>query len=154
LNATSQGGLGFKVEKRAVNEEDIKNTIDGLLKERFKPEFINRVDEIIIFKALSKPDIKRIAELQLAKVAERLAAKKIILEVSDEAKKYIVDKGFDAAFGARPLKRLIQTEVLNPISLDLIKKKYKEGEVVQIDATKDGLAFSKTKLTSTQTVNV
>lgn len=145
LNATSKGALGFHDGSEKNSEKDIKNTINSLLKERFKPEFINRIDEIIIFKALNKKDVEDIVGLELERVSKRLIKRKIKLEVTEAAKKYIVNKGFDAAFGARPLKRLIQTEILNPISLDLIKKKYKDGNTITLDAAKDGLIFSKTR---------
>jgi ATP-dependent Clp protease ATP-binding subunit ClpB len=143
LNATSRGKLGFASDENVDNEKDIKDKINSLLRENFKPEFLNRIDETIIFKALTKNDIKKIVELQIDKLGKRLLQNKLGLEISDEAKKYLAEKGFDPSFGARPLKRLIQNEILNPVSLLIIKKKYKDGDIIKIDAKADGLTFDK-----------
>lgn len=144
LSATTRGKLGFSADDAADSEEkEIKNKINALLRENFKPEFLNRIDEIIIFKGLAKSDIKQIVELQISRLAKRLLQNKLGMELSDAAKKYLADKGYDPAFGARPLKRLIQNEILNPVSLLIIKKKFKEGDVIKVDAAKNGLTFEK-----------
>ncbi len=143
LSAANRGTFGFSDEIKTDDNKEIRNKIFGLLRENFKPEFLNRIDETIIFKALSKADIKKIVELQLALLAKRLAQKKLTLEITDDAKKYLADKGYNPSFGARPLKRLIQTEILDPASLMIIKKKFKDGDTVKISAAKDGLEFNK-----------
>jgi len=143
LSAANRGTLGFSDEDKTDNNEDIKNKIFGLLRENFKPEFLNRIDETIIFKALSKTDIKKIVELQLAVLAKRLAQKRLALEITEEAKKYLAEKGYSPSFGARPLKRLIQTEILDPVSLMIIKKKFKEGDTVKISLEENQLKFEK-----------
>lgn len=143
LSAANRGTFGFSDEIKTDDDKEIRNKIFSLLRENFKPEFLNRIDETIIFKALSKNDIKKIVELQLALLAKRLAQKKLTLEITEEAKKYLAEKGYNPSFGARPLKRLIQTEILDPMSLMIIKKKFKDGDTVKISAAKDGLEFNK-----------
>ena len=128
-------GLGFaSKEERESTEEDVRGKIMEKLKERFRPEFLNRLDEIIIFKALTKSEIEKIVDLQLKRVAKRLAGKKIKIEVTDKAKKLIAEKGFDPVFGARPLKRVIQAEILNKLALDIIEGRVKEEKKVKVDA--------------------
>ena len=143
LSAASKGDLGFSAEVKKDEGKGMREKIFGLLHEQFKPEFLNRVDETIIFKALTRADIKKIVELQLELLKKRLAGKRLSLEISDEAKKYLAEKGYDPSFGARPLKRLIQSEILDPVSMLIIKKKFKEGDVIKIDADGDSLKFGK-----------
>ncbi len=120
---------------------DFKNTViimtsnlhEEALREFFRPEFINRVDDIILFHTLSEEDIAAIVELQLARVAERLAKKSITLKWTDSFKKYLSKTGYDKDFGARPLKRLIQNSVLDPLALQLIEGKIKEGNTVTVE---------------------
>ncbi|MBP5719018.1 MAG: type VI secretion system ATPase TssH, partial [Abditibacteriota bacterium] len=115
----------------------------SILKTYFRPEFLNRIDEILVFEPLSKEDIKRIVEIQLAKVAERLAARKITLEITDAAKEKIAEAGYDPDFGARPLKRTIQREVLDKLSTELLAGKFAEGDKIKVDADKKGIKFKK-----------
>ncbi|MBO7394325.1 MAG: AAA family ATPase, partial [Abditibacteriota bacterium] len=119
------------------------NEIKSILKTYFRPEFLNRIDEILVFEPLSKEDIKRIVEIQLAKVAERLAARKITLEITDAAKEKIAEAGYDPDFGARPLKRTIQREVLDKLSTELLAGKFAEGDKIKVDADKKGIKFKK-----------
>jgi ATP-dependent Clp protease ATP-binding subunit ClpA len=141
LSIAGKGHLGFAAEQKNNDEKEIKEKINALLRENFKPEFLNRIDEIIIFKALSKDDIKKIVDLQMERLSQRLAQRRLSIELSEAAKKYLADKGYDQSFGARPLKRLIQTEILDPISMMIIKKKFGEGNVIRIDKGKEGLTF-------------
>jgi len=143
LNASTKGALGFKSGESTDENKEIKEKIESLLRENFKPEFLNRVDETIIFKALTKPDIKKIVDLQLNVLRARLTQRHLSLEISDEAKKYLAEKGYNPSFGARPLKRLIQTEILDPISLMIIKKKYKDGDTIGVNTEEGKLTFAK-----------
>ena len=111
------------------------------LKENFRPEFLNRVDEIIIFNYLGKPEIKKIVELELEKVQKRLNNKKIELKITEAAKEHLAEKGFDQNLGARPLKRVIQREVLDPLSLKIVSGSLKEGERVAVDLEGDQIIF-------------
>jgi ATP-dependent Clp protease ATP-binding subunit ClpB len=124
-------------------EEDIASKIDELLKEKFRPEFLNRIDEIVIFKKLSKEDLLEIVDIQLALLSKRLADRAITLKVSLDAKQYLSEKGYDPQYGARPLKRLIQREVENPLSLKILEGEFLDGDTVSLDADKEGLTMTK-----------
>ena len=107
------------------------------LKERLKPEFINRIDEIIIFKSLGPDKIKKIIDLQLNLLQKRLEEKKITLQLSDKVKEFFSKIGFDPVYGARPLKRIIQRYVQNPLSLKILDGEIKEGENIKIITAKE-----------------
>jgi len=129
--------LGFSGDEeggKETKEEDIKDKIMSALRSNFKPEFLNRLDEIIIFSSLGKKEIEQIVDLQLVFVSGRLAKRKIKIEVSASAKKYLAEKGYDPNFGARPLKRLIQTEILDKLAIEIINGKIKDGDKVKVDA--------------------
>ena len=142
LNISSKKGkIGFedgasKGEKQQY--ADIKTSVMDMLSDHFKPEFLNRVDDTIIFHALSPADIAEIVELQLEVVKKRLSLRHIGIEVSPKAKKYLAEKGYDPVFGARPLKRIIQNDILNPLALEIIKGNIKEDQKVKIDIDSKG----------------
>jgi ATP-dependent Clp protease ATP-binding subunit ClpB len=122
--------VGFvPVEKR----ESLREKVIAALREHFRPEFLNRIDEIIIFNYLGKQEVRKIVELELKKVEERLFKRGIKIEVSEKVKNYLAEKGFDVNLGARPLKRVIQKEVLDPLALKIVAGEVKEGEKVKID---------------------
>src|SRR4029077_9275648 len=108
-----------------------------LLKQSFKPEFLNRVDETVVFHALKPEHLIKIVDVQLALVQNRLKDKHITLDVSAAAKKVLAEKGYDPSFGARPLKRLIQDIILNPLAMKLLEGEIKEDSMVKI-GVKDG----------------
>jgi len=140
-----KGSLGFEIGKDQDKEEakEYKMKVLAALKDKFKPEFINRLDEIIVFNPLSKEDTQRIVELQIAEIKKRLAEKGIKIELTPEAKKYLVEKGFSKEFGARPLKRLIERVILNPFADKIISGKVKRGEKIKIKVSNGKIAFSK-----------
>ncbi len=107
--------------------------IADALKAFFKPEFLNRIDELITFQNLSLYDIKAIAELQVKALNKRLAARRLEVKLTDRAMEFIADKGYDPAFGARPLKRVIQQHMENPLAMALLKGEFKDGDVVEFD---------------------
>jgi ATP-dependent Clp protease ATP-binding subunit ClpB len=107
----------------------------------FKPEFVNRIDEIVRFSALEEGDIVRIADIQLRHLAERAAERRITLEVTDEARKVLARHGFDPAYGARPLKRVIQKEVADPLAAALLEGRFVEGANVTVDADGDDIVL-------------
>jgi ATP-dependent Clp protease ATP-binding subunit ClpB len=111
------------------------------LRDRFRPEFLNRVDEVVVFEALTREQLADIVELQLARLRERLAERKLSLEVTEEAKELLAEEGWDPAYGARPLKRAIQRLVENPLALRLLEGDFAEGDVVRVDALDGELAF-------------
>lgn len=135
--------LGSDLILEAKNTDDIKEKINELLKVSFRPEFLNRIDEIITFTRLDKKYINAIARNQIEKVAERLKDRRINFEVSDEAIDFISDVGYDAQFGARPLKRAIQNYIENPLAKEILAGKYFEGDDIKIVKGKDGLIFEK-----------
>ena len=135
--------LGSDLILEAKNTDDIKEKINELLKVSFRPEFLNRIDEIITFTRLDKKYIKAIVKNQIEKVAERLKDRRINLEVSNDAIEFISDVGYDAQFGARPLKRAIQNYIENPLAKEVLAGKYFEGDTIKIVKGKDGLVFEK-----------
>jgi len=125
---TKMGTLGFLENK--TEKENLKEKVMESLKDNFRPEFLNRIDEIIIFNYLGKEEIKKIVELELGKVNRRLQAKGGEIRVDEAAKKLLIEKGFDPNLGARPLKRVIQRLILNPLALKIVSGEIKEGETV------------------------
>jgi len=137
-----EAALGFVGgDEKITQKEALKEKVMAALKENFRPEFLNRIDEIIIFNYLGKPEIKRIVDLELAKVANRLQSKKIEIKVQDSVKELLAEKGFDQNLGARPLKRVIQRLVLDPLSLKIVVGLVKEGERVIVDLENGQIVF-------------
>ncbi|MFA5091992.1 MAG: ATP-dependent chaperone ClpB [Candidatus Paceibacterota bacterium] len=132
-----KGAIGFGSDDG--EDDSTSSKILNLLREHMKPEFLNRLDEVIVFGSLSEEQIVQIADLQLARVAKRLAERHVALEVSAAARKLLAKRGFDPAFGARPLKRVIQHEVLDPIAMMIVEGKFPEGGKVTVGAKGDSL---------------
>jgi len=152
LEAGRKGALGFSAEETPQTpEEQMREKILERLRERFKPEFLNRVDEIIIFHSLGPEHLERIVDLQLQHVMKRLIDQKVTIEVTPEAKALLAKRGYDPAFGARPLKRLIQTELLNPLALEIINGNLTAGATVRIDVEGEHFVFRPTKETRVRT---
>ncbi len=106
----------------------------GDLGAAFKPEFLNRIDEIVRFRALTEDDMAAVVNIQLRSLDERLAARRLALEVTPEARAWLARRGYDPAFGARPLKRLIQRQIGDRLAIALLEAKYAEGATVVVDA--------------------
>jgi ATP-dependent Clp protease ATP-binding subunit ClpB len=113
------------------------------LRERFRPEFLNRIDEVVVFEPLTREQLAEIVELQLRRLRERLAERRVELELTDAAKELIAEAGWDPAYGARPLKRAIQRMLENPLALDLLEGRFAEGDTVRVDAGEEGLVFER-----------
>ncbi len=111
------------------------------LRQHFRPEFLNRVDEIIIFDRLTDEDLKKIVEIQLRRLTKRLEQQKIMLELTDAAKDRIAREGYDPVYGARPLKRAIQKEILDPLSLQILEGKFHEGQTIRVHERDGRLVF-------------
>ena len=137
------GFVGGDEEKSA--RESLREKVMAALKENFRPEFLNRIDEIIIFNYLGRPEIKKIVELELQKVANRLQGKSIEIKVNESAKEFLAERGFDPNLGARPLKRVIQKQVLDPLSLKIVAGEVKEGERVIVDLEAGRIIFRTAK---------
>jgi len=134
--------LGFVAEEQKLSQKkDLKEKVLSALKEKFRPEFLNRIDEIIIFDYLGVPEIKKIVNLELKKVQERLKKKQILLNVSEKAKEILVQEGFDSNLGARPLKRVIQKMILDPLALKMVIGQIQERDSVQINVKDRKIIF-------------
>src|SRR5205085_2448403 len=128
--------LGFAVsdDETGITYDDMKNRIMGELKKVFRPEFLNRIDEVIVFHKLSKNEIKEIVELLLTRIRESMAERELQLELSEGAKELLVDKGWDPSMGARPLRRAIQRYVEDPLADFVLRSQVPEGSTVKVDA--------------------
>jgi len=133
--------LGFAAKEDIAKKESMREKIMKSLKETFRPEFLNRIDETIIFNYLQEPEIRKIVDLELVKVEKRLKYKKIVIKVSEKAKELLVKKGFNPDLGARPLKRVIQKIILDPLSLKIVTGELKEGDRVLVDAADGKIIF-------------
>jgi ATP-dependent Clp protease ATP-binding subunit ClpC len=143
-----ESALGFKLNKEeSKTAEDMHNRMKGRvmeeLKRAFRPEFINRIDNTIVFQTLSREDIRKIVELQIAELEKQLVLKGVTLEVTDACKDWIGEKGFDPIFGARPLRRVIQDEVEDRLSDALLEGRFQEGDRVKIDVQNGEVALDK-----------
>ena len=136
--------LGSQLIQQAPDIEAVKDQIMELMKATFKPEFLNRVDEVITFKRLGRPEILKVVDIQLRYLARRLEEQGFAIQATDKAKAYLAEVGFDPLYGARPLKRTIQNLVQNPLAKRIIAGELKEGQTVTVDAGKDGLVMKAT----------
>ncbi|MEN9226087.1 MAG: ATP-dependent chaperone ClpB [Thermostichus sp. HHBFW_bins_43] len=123
--------------------EEMKTQVLAMLRHNFRPEFLNRVDELIIFHALTKAEIRQIVSLQMRRVEQLLADQQIEIVLTDEAKDYVAEVGYDPVFGARPLKRVIQREIENPIATKLLENEFLPGDRIQVDVANERLSFRK-----------
>lgn len=137
LSNASRATLGFEVEGevKKTEEQQLGEKLRKMLYERFKPEFLNRVDDVVVFHSLKPEDIGAIIELQLQEVSYRLRDKRVTIELTPAAKKLLGERGYNPKFGARPLKRLINDEILNVLAVELIKGKFKEGDKIKVGVT-------------------
>jgi ATP-dependent Clp protease ATP-binding subunit ClpC len=128
--------LGFAVsdDETGLTYDDMKNRIMGELKKVFRPEFLNRIDEVIVFHKLTKDEIKEIVDLLLTRIRESMAERELQLELSEGAKDMLVDKGWDPAMGARPLRRAIQRFVEDPLADFVLRSSVPEGSTVMVEA--------------------
>jgi ATP-dependent Clp protease ATP-binding subunit ClpC len=141
-----QGGtLGF-LQKTSENEEEREShsKIEKALKSTFRPEFLNRIDEIIIFSPLSLEDMYKIVDLQMKEVEQRLGEHGLKVQLSDEARKWLAKEGYDPAFGARPLRRTLQKFIESPLSVSLLSSQFTQGDTVKVDVNEENkLSFEK-----------
>jgi len=135
------GSLGFKTQKEEVSYEEMKSKLLEEVKRTFKPEFLNRVDDTIVFRQLSKEDLQRIIDIEVGFVVERLREQNITLETTQGARDFLIEKGFDPVFGARPLKRTIQRFLEDPLASEIISKKFHDGSKVKVTCRNGELIF-------------
>ncbi|MBU0707500.1 AAA family ATPase, partial [Patescibacteria group bacterium] len=144
LDLSSKAELGFDQDKRNKDiDTTMREKILELLHNHFKPEFLNRVDETIIFHSLKKAHLLSIVDLQLDIIKDRLLEKKITIKVTDKAKKYLTEKGYEPTYGARPLKRVIQQDILDPLALEIVSGEVIAGQTVDIDSDGKKIVFKR-----------
>jgi ATP-dependent Clp protease ATP-binding subunit ClpB len=127
----------------AMVDERIREQIEEVLETTFKPEFLNRIDDVVIFHRLSREDIGRIVELQVAQLSRRVRERGIEIELSDDARTLLGNLGYDPTYGARPLKRVIQRQLVDKLALKLLEGEFAEGDVVRVDAGDGELVFER-----------
>ncbi|MEU2156859.1 ATP-dependent chaperone ClpB [Streptomyces sp. NPDC019396] len=138
LILTSNLGSQFLMDP-LTSEEDKKRQVLEVVRASFKPEFLNRLDDLVVFSALSKDELARIAELQLDRLARRLAERRLTLEVTPQALEWLAEEGNDPAYGARPLRRLVQTAIGDRLAKEILAGEIKDGDTVRVDRAGDGL---------------
>ncbi len=139
----SKAGIGFRVGQATTEEERHRQAVMNALKKRFKPEFLNRVDEYVVFHPLTRPELHEIIDKMLGEVRERLAERSISIEVTEAAKDWLEDEGFDPVYGARPLRRAVERHVENVIAKRILAGECGDGDVIVVDAADGGLAFAR-----------
>ena len=140
LIMTSNIGSQYIMEESSPAERE--RLVMDALRQHFRPEFLNRIDDIIIFDRLTEEELKKIVEIQLKRLVRRLENQKITLELSDAAKAFVASHGYDPVYGARPLKRAIQKYILDPLSMDILEGKIREGQRIEVDVKNESLTFS------------
>ncbi|WP_431043494.1 ATP-dependent chaperone ClpB [Streptomyces sp. P1-3] len=138
LILTSNLGSQYLVEP-LTSEEEKKQQVLEVVRASFKPEFLNRLDDLVVFSALSKEELGRIAELQIQRLARRLAERRLTLDVTPEALEWLADEGNDPAYGARPLRRLVQTAIGDRLAKEILAGEVRDGDTVRVDRAGDGL---------------
>jgi ATP-dependent Clp protease ATP-binding subunit ClpB len=135
--------LGSEFIDPELPEEVISDRVLSIVNSHFRPEFLNRVDEILVFHRLSREHLAEIVTMQAALLLGRLADRKITLEITASATEWLADEGYDPTFGARPLKRLLQTAIADPLAMGILEGEFREGDTVIADATPEGIALRK-----------
>jgi ATP-dependent Clp protease ATP-binding subunit ClpB len=127
--------------------DDLRYKLVDLLRKTIRPEFLNRIDEIVLFKPLTRSEIRKIVDIQIEHVRELLKDKEITLDVDDDAKDWLARLGYDVTYGARPLKRTIQKYLTNPLSQELLLGNFNDGDIIKVSADSSGkITFSKSEV--------
>jgi len=137
-----QNALGFGPIDNETTYEKMRDRILEEAKKAFRPEFLNRLDDTIVFRSLSKPDLVKILDLEIAKVEERLKAKKIHLILDEKSKDHLVSKGYDPDYGARPMRRAVERHLEDPLAEEILKGNLHENDPITVSAEGDKLTFS------------
>jgi ATP-dependent Clp protease ATP-binding subunit ClpC len=146
-----EGSLGFGTQKdeaksRKQSYEAMKEKVMGAVKKTFRPEFINRIDEIIVFHELTEEQLRSIVDLMVQDLQKRLSERKLTVELTDNAKSWLAKEGYDPVYGARPLRRVIERYVENPLSTKLLRGEFSEGDTVIVNHSDKGLTFKTKKV--------
>jgi ATP-dependent Clp protease ATP-binding subunit ClpB len=136
---------GGRLDAEGRVDEGTRERVQQLLRRTFRPEFLNRIDETILFHGLSLEHVKQVLEVQLRGFEKRLADRRLELEVTDAAKEQLARAGYDPTFGARPLKRVLQKRLQDPIALGILEGRFGDGARIKVDAQGDQLAFTTVK---------
>jgi ATP-dependent Clp protease ATP-binding subunit ClpB len=139
--------LGGQLIQEMANRpfDEVREAVLAVLRDHFRPEFLNRVDDVIVFKALTQEQLGAIVDIQLARLRKRLDDRKIALIVTDAAKRVLIEHGWDPVYGARPLKRAIQRMVQDPLAMSILEGRFGEGDAIEVDAEDGRLVFRKAK---------
>ena len=146
-NIGSQFILDYQLKSAIQGDSlypEMKEKVLGALRDHFRPEFLNRIDETVVFHALTAEQLKKIVDIQLAYLNKRLVDRKMLLQSTEAARDFLARTGYDPVYGARPLKRLIQKDIENPLSLEILKGEFADGDTIEIDSDGEGLTFKKT----------
>jgi ATP-dependent Clp protease ATP-binding subunit ClpB len=136
--------LGSQLIQEMAGEENydaMKNAIMDVVGSHFRPEFVNRIDDLVVFHPLGRDHIRKIVDIQLSYLHDRLAERDIRIHLSEAARDKLADAGFDPVYGARPLKRAIQQQVENPLAQEILQGKFKPGDIIEVGVTGDHLEF-------------
>jgi ATP-dependent Clp protease ATP-binding subunit ClpB len=148
---TSNLGAEYLVNQTEGQDTDaVRDEVMGVVRSHFRPEFLNRVDEIILFHRLQRSEMGAIVDIQLGRLQKLLADRKITLELDEEARNWLADKGYDPAYGARPLKRVIQKHVQDPLAELILAGEIKDGETVPVHAGPMGLMIGDVSVNKTE----
>jgi ATP-dependent Clp protease ATP-binding subunit ClpC len=141
--AHKSGTLGFRDGRGDTDKSEANREIERALKDTFRPEFLNRIDEIIIFADLTVEDVEQIVNLQMGEISDRLAEQGLAVELTGDARAWLARQGFDSQFGARPLRRALQRYVESPLSVQLLRGEFERGDLVVVEAGEEGLDFKR-----------
>jgi ATP-dependent Clp protease ATP-binding subunit ClpB len=139
---TSNVGSAAILDAPDANDEGVRQIVQGELRRHFRPEFLNRIDEIVFFNRLREEDMEKIVDIQLARFRKRLDDRKLGLTVTEEARKLLAHEGYDPQYGARPLKRVLQQRLENPLALQLLEGRYPAGSHIVVDVAGGKFEFS------------
>jgi ATP-dependent Clp protease ATP-binding subunit ClpB len=140
---TSNVGTEFMDGRVTDTDEQRRELVMAALRQSFRPEFLNRIDEIIIFHGLTQEHLKEIVDIQMRQLDKLLAGRQLEIELTEAARAFLAEEGYDPAYGARPLKRIIQREVQDPLALSLLQGDFGEGDLVRVDALDGRLTFER-----------
>jgi ATP-dependent Clp protease ATP-binding subunit ClpB len=135
---TSNIGSHLYQDMADKDKEEVREKVLETLKAHFRPEFLNRLDEVIVFNSLGMEDIKQIVDIQIDYLRRRLAERKLDIKLTDRAKEVLASEGFDPNYGARPLKRVIQREIQDKLARELLEGEFSEGDLIEVDVDPDG----------------
>jgi len=133
--------MGFATAKEADTYEAMKEKLLSEAKRVFRPEFLNRLDDVIVFRALNKEDMAKIVDIEVGKVSERLKYKDVRIHLAPAAKNFLIEKGYDPALGARPLRRAVERYLEEPLAEELIRGSFKPNEVIEVSVAEGKLVF-------------